>query len=186
MGFVDVHCLAPEALVAVVSNRDSYGHPPRNVQIHYFYSVSLIGGLGRFHPSTLIFLLGPETSGVDRFVPATPDVDASSTTGGGTILGTEKMALNVRLASTMSIIVGLKPPRTRAARKNLRALSKTLFGFKVKASLAKFAGIPNIVPKLTTSSGPLTPISECAEPEEKMIPFPPVIRMISRAFERKF
>lgn len=69
---------------------------------------------------------------------------------------------------------------------NVRALSRTFFGFRVIASFARFAGMPNIVPKFTTSSGPRTPISEWDEPDEKMIPFPPVIRMISRAFERKF
>jgi len=51
--------------------------------------------------------------------------------------------------------------RTFQRRRNdLRALSKTFFGLIVTASLARFAAIPSIVPKLTTSRGPLTPISE--------------------------
>ena len=65
-------------------------------------------------------------------------------------------------------------------------MSKTFFGFKLIASFARFAGIPSIVARLITSRGPLVPQSESVAPDERMMLFPPVMRMTSRAFERKF
>ena len=144
--------------------------------------------------------------------------DSSPSPMGGTMRGVERTALKVRLASEIDQHEApsclLSPvsdyDRHREGAGDIRAFRSTIFGPKLTASFATFAGIPNTVAlqgqlypplsprrtasigmtigtyRLIKSAGLRIPSEPPPGPLEKMTPFPPVMRTISRAFVIQF